>query len=31
MGTPAVPLRQFLRQSTLVSKMATAKRSNEEE
>jgi UDP-3-O-[3-hydroxymyristoyl] glucosamine N-acyltransferase len=31
MGTPAVPLRQFLRQSTMVSKMATAKRGNEEE
>lgn len=31
MGTPAVPLRQFLRQSTMVSKMATAKKGNDEE
>jgi UDP-3-O-[3-hydroxymyristoyl] glucosamine N-acyltransferase len=30
MGTPAVPLRQFLRQSTMVSKMATGKSGNEE-
>lgn len=31
MGTPAVPIRQFMRQATQMSKLATAKKGNNEE